>query len=75
MRTRLSLIDFLESFLGVTFNFGDDMAAETAYCVKCREKTIVKEPQEVKMKNGRPALRGKCSVCSTGVYKIRASVS
>ncbi len=46
------------------------MAEETAYCVKCRQKTAMKETQEVKMKNGRPALKGSCSVCGTGVYKI-----
>jgi len=43
---------------------------ETAYCVKCRSKTAVKDGEEVKMKNGRPALKGVCSVCGTGVYKI-----
>jgi hypothetical protein len=46
------------------------MADETAYCVKCREKTQMKDTQEVKMKNGRPALKGACSKCGTGVYKI-----
>ncbi len=46
------------------------MADETAYCVKCRKKTTIKNGQEVKMKNGRPALKGACSVCGTGVYKI-----
>jgi len=46
------------------------MAEETAYCVKCRQKTTMKDAQEVKMKNGRPAMKGACSVCGTGVYKI-----
>jgi flagellar biosynthesis protein FlhB len=41
-----------------------------AYCVKCKQKQEVKDGQEVKMKNGRPALKGKCSECGTGVYKI-----
>lgn len=44
--------------------------AETAYCVKCRKKVEVKDPEKVTMKNGRPALKGKCAVCGTGVYKI-----
>jgi hypothetical protein len=48
----------------------DIMADETAYCVKCRKKTTMKDSQEVKMKNGRPAIKGVCSVCGTGVYKI-----
>ena len=42
------------------------------YCVKCREKTTMVERQDVKMKNGRPAAKGKCNVCGTGVYKILA---
>jgi len=46
------------------------MAEETAYCVKCRQKTTMKDVAEVKMKNGRPAMKGACSVCGTGVYKI-----
>ncbi|SVD93147.1 uncharacterized protein METZ01_LOCUS446001, partial [marine metagenome] len=27
----------------------------TAYCVKCRTKREIKDPQEVTLKNGRPA--------------------
>lgn len=46
------------------------MADESAYCVKCRKKTVIKDAQEVKMKNGRPAIKGACSECGTGVYKI-----
>lgn len=41
-----------------------------AYCVKCRAKQEMAEAQEVKMKNGRPAMKGKCPVCGTGMYKI-----
>ena len=44
--------------------------AETAYCVKCKAKVDIKDAEKVTMKNGRPAMKGKCSVCGTGVYKI-----
>ena len=44
--------------------------AEQAYCVKCKEKVQIKDEQKVKMKNGRPAMKGSCSKCGTGVYKI-----
>jgi hypothetical protein len=44
--------------------------AETAYCVKCKAKVEVKNPVKVVMKNGREALKGVCSQCGTGVYKI-----
>ena len=47
--------------------------AETAYCVKCREKRDMKDPERVTMKNGRPAMKGKCSKCGTGMYKILSS--
>ena len=38
-----------------------------AYCVKCKKKTEMKNPQEVTMKNGRNAMKGNCSVCGTSV--------
>lgn len=47
------------------------MAAE-AYCVKCRAKREIKDPQEVTMKNGRPATKGVCPVCGTAIFRIGA---
>ncbi|MDZ7289144.1 MAG: DUF5679 domain-containing protein [candidate division KSB1 bacterium] len=38
--------------------------------MKCRGKTSMVDIQRVTMKNGRPALSGKCGVCGTSVYKI-----
>ena len=46
---------------------------EIGYCVKCREKKEFKDAKKVTMKNGRPALKGKCSTCGTGMYKILSS--
>lgn len=43
--------------------------ADTAYCMKCREKRDF-EGQLVTLKNGRPALQGTCSVCGTKLTKI-----
>ncbi len=44
---------------------------ETGYCVKCKKKdrTIV-DAKEVRMKNGRRAIKGKCEVCGCGMYRI-----
>ena len=42
----------------------------TGYCMKCRESQEMQETEPVTMKNGRPATRGKCGECSTGMYKI-----
>jgi len=44
--------------------------AEIGYCVKCKEKREMLEEERVTMKNGRPAMKGKCSVCGCGMYKI-----
>ena len=41
-----------------------------AYCVKCREKRQMQEPEEVTMKNGRQAVQGKCGVCGTKLFRI-----
>lgn len=41
-----------------------------AYCMKCKTKREMVEPEGVTMANGRPATKGKCSVCGTGMYKI-----
>jgi len=43
------------------------------YCVKCKAKKIMSETEEVVMKNGRPAMKGKCPDCGTGMYKILPS--
>ncbi len=41
-----------------------------AYCVKCKAKKTMSEAEKVTMKNGRPAIKGKCPDCGTGMYKI-----
>ncbi len=41
-----------------------------AYCVKCRAKREVKDPEQVTMKNGKKALRGTCPTCGTKVFRI-----
>ena len=42
----------------------------TAYCVKCKAKKDISGAEEVTMKNGRKALKGKCPDCGTGMYRI-----
>jgi NAD-dependent SIR2 family protein deacetylase len=44
-----------------------------AYCVKCRAKREMKDPQVIKMKNGRPATKGVCPVCGTKMFRIGKS--
>jgi hypothetical protein len=40
------------------------------YCVKCKEKREMKDTEKVEMKPGTFAMKGKCTVCGTGMYKI-----
>lgn len=38
--------------------------------MKCKEKREMNDAQKVEIKPGRPAVKGKCAVCGTGMYKI-----
>ncbi len=40
------------------------------YCVKCKAKRSMVNAEKVTMKNKRMAMKGKCSQCGTGMYKI-----
>jgi Domain of unknown function (DUF5679) len=41
-----------------------------AYCMKCKQKREMKDPQPVTMKNGKPATTGTCATCGTKLFKI-----
>jgi len=49
---------------------GSPMAEGEGYCVKCKAKRTMANVKKVKMANGRPALKGSCPVCGTGMFKI-----
>lgn len=42
------------------------------YCVKCRAQREIKDAKKVTLKNGKPAMRGQCPVCGTGMFRIGA---
>ena len=44
-----------------------------AYCLKCRSKREMKDPETITMKNGRPATQGLCSACGTKMFKLGKS--
>jgi len=44
-----------------------------AYCVKCKSKKEMNNPEEVKLKNGRPATKGECPDCGTKMFRIGKS--
>jgi hypothetical protein len=41
-----------------------------AYCMKEKKLQEMTAIKKVKMKNGRPAMKGKCAKCGTNMYKI-----
>jgi len=47
------------------------MATE-AYCTKCRTKRETNDAKAVTLANGRHALQGACSVCSTKLLRFVA---
>ena len=42
----------------------------TGYCVKCKSKKEMKNEQQVTLKNGRQAVKGKCPACGTSMFRI-----
>lgn len=42
----------------------------TAYCVKCKEKREMKNPEPTYTKTGTPGTRGECAVCGTKMFKM-----
>lgn len=41
-----------------------------AYCMKCREKTEMKNPRAMTLKNNRPVVQGRCNRCGTKMFRI-----
>ncbi len=44
-----------------------------AYCMKCKTKREMNNPQQITMKNGKPATQGVCQVCGTKMFRIGKS--
>ena len=49
---------------------GANKNMSTAYCVKCKAKKEVSNPEQITMKNGRKALKGTCPDCGTKMFRI-----
>ncbi len=41
-----------------------------AYCVKCKTKREMANPTKVTLRNNRPATKGTCPICGTGMFRI-----
>jgi len=44
-----------------------------AYCFKCKTKREMKNPQQVRLKNGRFASKGTCTVCGGTLFRMGKS--
>src|ERR1700694_2554554 len=46
------------------------MCVMEAYCVKCKVKREMVDPQPVFTATGGPATKGRCSVCGTNLFRM-----
>ena len=53
-----------------THTLNEEDSPMEAYCMKCKQKREVKDPQPTTMKNGKPATTGTCGTCGTKLFKI-----
>ncbi|MEK9658618.1 MAG: DUF5679 domain-containing protein [Chloroflexota bacterium] len=40
------------------------------FCMKCQTERELVDTEAVVMKNGRPATKGRCPVCGTGMFRL-----
>ena len=64
------LADTEEALPHDTYEIEEALDPILGYCVKCRSKREIKDASQIVLKNGKPAMRGVCPVCSTAVFKI-----
>ena len=47
------------------------LAVVTGYCVYEKKKNReIKNPKQIKLKNGRPAIKGTCASCGKAIFRI-----
>ncbi len=51
---------------------GKEESVAQAYCVRDKQKVEIKDPQNITMKNGKPAIKGTCPICGNSVFRIGA---
>ena len=61
------MLQLRHNYFITKINMSDEVQG---YCVKCKKKRIMANAAQVKMKNGRYAMKGKCEKCGCGMYKI-----
>lgn len=51
-------------------DFDEELEPIEAYCVRCRDKVEVEDPQPVWTRKGSPGTRGICPMCGTIVFRM-----
>lgn len=83
IKVRDDVIDYYQRALArktfnvLGLNYGHpptEEAKKSMYCVSCRDKKEPKEVEQINLKNGRPATRGKCPDCNTAMHRIGAAI-
>jgi hypothetical protein len=50
--------------------YADDEQDIEAYCMTCKQKTTMENPEPIWTRRGAPGTRGTCSVCGTVVFRM-----
>lgn len=50
--------------------YADDEQDTEAYCMTCKQKTPMENPEAIWTRRGAPGTRGTCSVCGTVVFRM-----
>lgn len=53
----------------------DDEDGIEAYCMTCKEKTVMEDPEPIWTRRGAPGMRGTCSICGTVVFRMGKTVA
>ena len=66
---------FEPRYEGLYIKLGDSgprqLAVVTGYCVYEKKKNReIKNPKQIKLKNGRPAVKGTCASCGKPIFRI-----
>ena len=48
----------------------ENLSMAEAYCVRDKKKVEIQNPQQITMKNGKPATKGTCPICGNAVFRI-----
>lgn len=46
------------------------MQTHKGYCMRCKEKVILEAVASVRAKDGRPAIRGRCTACGRRIFRF-----